>query len=366
MSKLFSPVKIGKLELSHRVVLAPMTRLRSDEGDVPSDMMVDFYAQRASQGGLLIAEAPSVSAKGRAYSGAPGIFTDEQEAGWKKVADAVHDKGAKIFLQLWHAGRQSHVDMQPDGGAPIAPSAIQFEGVSFTRNGWVPVSPNRALELDEIAVIIEQFRSGAKRALRAGFDGVELHAANGYVPDQFLQDGSNQRTDAYGGSVENRARFLLEATTALIAVWGADRVGVRISPSGEWGGVFDSDPDATFAYVAAQLDKLDIAYLHVIEPRIKGDSTLVEGQAPVAGATLKKVFKGTIIAAGGFDRDGAEDILQRGDADLVAFGRPFAANPDLPRRYELGLPLNHYKREFFWGGSREGYTDYPTYAEQTT
>jgi N-ethylmaleimide reductase len=362
--KLFSPATLGAYTLNHRVALAPMTRLRSNEIDAPSDMMVKFYEQRSSDGGLLIAEGTAVSVTGRSYFGAPGIYADEQIPAWKKLADAVHSKGGRVFAQLFHGGRQSHVDMT-GGVAPVAPSEVPFEGVSFTPAGWMPVSTHRALELNEIPAIIEDFRKAAERALTAGLDGVELHGANGYLPDQFLQDGTNKRNDSYGGSIENRARLMLELTKALISVWGADRVGVRISPSGEWGGIADSNPEATFGYLAAELDKLGIAYIHVIEPRIKGDSTLHEDQAPVASGTIRKSFKGTIISAGGFDREQAEAIISRGDADIVAFGRYFSSNPDLPERLKNDYPLTPYVRDTFWGGNELQYNDFPAYAEQT-
>ncbi|XZF14116.1 alkene reductase [Chitinophagaceae bacterium MMS25-I14] len=362
--RLFAPVKLGRYNLNHRVALAPMTRLRSDKADAPSDMMVKFYAQRSSEGGLLIAEGTAVSVSGRSYYGAPGIYSDEQIPAWKKMADAVHAKGGRIFAQLFHGGRQSHVDMT-GGVAPVAPSEVPFEGVSFTADGWVSSSMHRALGIEEIPGIIEDFRKAAERALAAGLDGVELHGANGYLPDQFLQDGTNKRTDNYGGPIENRARLMLELTKALISVWGADRVGVRISPSGEWGGISDSNPEATFGYLAKELDKLGIAYLHVIEPRIKGDSTLHEGQAPVASGTIRKNFKGTIIAAGGFDREQAEAIINRGDADIVAFGRYFSSNPDLPERLKYDQPLTPYIRDAFWGGTELHYNDFPTYQEET-
>lgn len=361
--QLFSPVNLGAYTLNHRVALAPMTRLRANSIDAPSDMMIKFYGQRSSEGGLLIAEGTAVSITGRSYYGAPGIYTDEQIPAWKQLADAVHAKGGRVFAQLFHGGRQSHVDMT-GGVAPVAPSEVPFEGVSFTANGWVPSSMHRALSIEEIPAIVEDFRKAAERALAAGLDGVELHGANGYLPDQFLQDGTNKRTDSYGGSIENRARLMLELTRALISVWGADRVGVRISPSGEWGGIADSNPEATFGYLATELDKLGIAYLHVIEPRIKGDSTLHEDQAAVASGTIRKNFKGTIISAGGFDREQAEAIINRGDADIVAFGRYFSSNPDLPERLKYDYPLTHYIRDTFWGGTELHYNDFPTYAEQ--
>jgi len=361
MSKLFSTKKVGDFTLNHGVVLAPMTRLRTIQpGDIPSPMMADFYGQRASQGGLEIVEGTSISITARSYLGAASFYHDGQVAGWKAVADAVHAKGGVVFMQLIHGGRQSHVEMT-GGVDPVAPSVVPFEGVALTQDGFVPASPHRALAIEEIPGIIEEFRVAAQRAKDAGFDGVELHGANGYLVDQFIQDGSNKRTDAYGGPIENRVRFLREATEALISVFGPGGVGVRISPSGEWGNVSDSDPVATFSYVAKVLDSYKIAYLHVIEPRIKGDSTLHEGQGVVAAKFLRPHFSGPIIAAGGFTGETAEAIVQNGDADLVAFGRHFSSNPDLPYRLQHKLPLTPYVRDAFWGGDETNYSDFPAY-----
>ena len=358
---LFSPVQIGAIALSHRVVMAPLTRQRSAQpGDVPNPLMIEYYGQRASEGGLIITEATTIAVTGRGYLGAPGIYSDDQVTGWKKVVEAVHAKGGRIFLQLWHVGRVSHIDMT-NGETPVGPSVVPFEGVAFTKNGWVPVSPNRELRIDEIPALLENYRKGAERAKAAGFDGVEIHSGNGYLLDQFLQDGSNKRTDAYGGSVENRARLLLEATAAVVSVWGGDRVGVRISPSTQFNAMADSNPDATFGYVAGALNPFGLAYLHIIEPRVKGNTVIAEGQAPVASEKLRKVVQGKLIAAGGFEPDSAEAIIEKGDADLVAFGRYFIANPDLPKRIKLGLPLNPYDRKTFYGGDAHGYTDYPFY-----
>ncbi len=362
--KLFSPIQLGAIPLAHRVVMAPLTRMRSDQpGDIPNDLMAEYYGQRASDGGLIISEATTLSVTGRGYLGAPGIYTDEQVAGWRKITETVHAKGGRIFLQLWHVGRVAHVDLT-GGAAPVAPSAIPFAGVAFTKNGWVPVSPPRALETSEIPEILEQYRAGAVRAKAAGFDGVELHGGNGYLIDQFLQDGTNQRTDRYGGSVENRARFLLEALEAVLPIWGSDRVGVRLSPSTTFNEMSDSDPETTFGHVAERLNAYGIAYLHTIEPRIKGNEAIADGMPAVAAAHLRKVFKGHILAAGGFEPESAEAIVEKGDADLVAFGRHFIANPDLPYRIKLGLPLNPYDRETFYGGNAQGYTDYPFYEKE--
>jgi N-ethylmaleimide reductase len=344
--------------------MAPLTRMRSQQpGDIPNDLMVEYYGQRASQGGLIISEATTISVGGRGYLGAPGIYSDEQVAGWKKVVDAIHAKGGYIFLQLWHVGRVSHVDMT-NGATPIAPSTVPFEGVAFTKNGWVPVSPHRALNLEEIPDLIEDYRRAARRAKVAGFDGVELHGGNGYLLDQFIQDGTNKRTDAYGGPVENRARLLLEVLDAVVSVWGANRVGVRLSPRTQFNSMSDSNPTALFAYIGEQLNKCGLAYLHLIEPRIKGNAAVADGLPPVAAGELRKVFKGNILAAGGFEPDSAEAIIERGDADFVAFGRHFIANPDLPQRIQKVLPLTPYDRTTFYGGDARGYTDYPDFQEQ--
>lgn len=360
-SKLFTPINLGPITLPHRVVMAPLTRLRSEQpGDIPSDMMAEMYGQRATDQGLIIAEATTVSILGRGYLGAPGIYTDEQVEGWKKVTNAVHAKGGRIFLQLWHVGRQSHVDMT-NGQTPVAPSAVQYEQVVVTKDGWVPVSPNRAMEIQEIPGIVEEFRMGAIRARAAGFDGVELHGANGYLIDEFLQDGTNKRTDIYGGSFENRSRFLTEILDAVVPVWGEGRVGVRLGPSGSWASMSDSDPEALFGYVAEKMNDYPLAYLHIIEPRIVGGEAPVEGKPPVAAINLRRLYKGTILAAGGFEPGSAKEIVENGDADMVVFGRHFAANPDLPSRIKLGYPLNPYDRDTFWGGDHHGYTDYPFY-----
>lgn len=365
MSKLFTPVKVGAHDIAHRVVLAPLTRMRADDGARPGRLMAEYYRQRTSPGALLISEATIAAPNGNGYLGAPGLYDDSQIAGWKLVTDAVHAKGGKIFLQLYHAGRQSNAEVQPAGSQPVGPSAIPHSGVAYTKSGWVPNTPNRMLEIDEIAGLVESFRRAAQRGVEAGFDGVELHAANGYLFDQFLQDGSNKRTDRYGGSFENRARFLLDTTRAVISVWGSDKVAVRLGPSGSWGDMSDSDPEGLFTYVASELDKLDLAYLHLIEPRVLGN---VDDESrdpnPVAAQRIRKVYQGTIIAAGGFKGDTAEAIVAAGDADLVAFGRDFIANPDLPARLARKLPLNPYDRPTFFGGTEVGYTDYPFHDER--
>jgi len=364
---LFTPIQIGAITLKHRVVMPPLSRLRAQwPSGVPSDLNLEYYSQRASDGGLIFTEATAISPTGRGYRGAPGIYSDEQVAGWKRVTDAVHAKGGRMFVQLWHAGRTTHI--ATTGEEPVTASVdpsywADPEMLVVTPDGFSQPSPHRALETAEIAAVIEQYRAAAANAKRAGFDGVELMAANGHLIDQFLQDNSNKRTDRYGGSIENRARLLFEAAEALISVWGADRVGVRLAPSGTFNGMADSDPRTLFRYVAERLNNLKLAYLHIIEPRIKGGDLIAEGMGPVAAQELGQIFKGPIIAAGGFEPDTAEAAVANGVASLIAFGRQFIANPDLPKRIKLGLPLNRYDRSTFYGFDARGYTDYPTYEE---
>jgi len=366
--KLFTPVQLGQLNLKHRVVMAPLTRSRSVQpNSIPGDLMAEYYGQRASDGGYIISEATNISITSRGWLGAPGLYSDAQVEGWKKVVHAVHAKGGHMFAQLWHTGRSSHVDMtggETPVSASVDPSYWQNSNhlVSIP-GGWVQPSPHCALTIPEIAGIVEDYRQAAERAQAAGFEGVELHAANGYLMDQFLQDGSNRRTDEYGGSIENRSRFLIEVVRALVSVWGGDRVAVRIGPSGTWNGMSDSNPQALFTNVAEQLNPFGLAYLHVIEPRVKGNVVVHEGQAPVAAQYLRKIFTGKIIAAGGFEPDTAESVVEAGDADAVAFGRHFVSNPDLPRRIRESLPLTDYDRDTFYTFDARGYTDYPLYVE---
>ena len=343
--------------------------MRTEEGNVPGDLMVDYYVQRATEGGLLITDATTVSPLGIAYVDAPGIYTDAQVKGWQRVIDAVHAKGARIFLQMWHAGRQAH-PANTDGVTPVAPSALRSLEHAAIRdvNGNIAeaelVVP-RALELNEIAGIVEQFRRGAVLAKQAGFDGVELHGANGYLFEQFLLDGTNHRTDAYGGPIENRARFLFETLDAVVSVWGSGRVALRLSPSGTYGTMSDSDPHATFGYVAQRLNSYDLAYLHVIEPRIRGIVEQETSESDLTSKDMRRIYKGTIIAAGGFTGQSAEQIVIDGHADLVAFGRMFISNPDLPERLRTGKPLTRYDRSTFYGGDERGYTDYPFHSQAT-
>ncbi|MFP3558983.1 alkene reductase [Paraburkholderia sp. SIMBA_049] len=367
MSKLFSQAQVGHFNLKHRVVLAPLTRMRTEPGNVPGDLMVEYYSQRATDGGLLITDCTAVSQLGIAYVDAPAIYTAEHVAGWKRVIDAVHAKGGRIFMQIWHAGRQAH-PANTGGVTPVAPSALRSleDAAIRDENGQIVeaemVVP-RALETAEIPGIVEQFRRGAELAKQAGFDGVELHAANGYLFEQFLLDGTNHRTDQYGGSIENRARFLFDTLDAVVAVWGPGRVAVRLSPSGTYGTMSDSDPHATFGYVAQRLNDYDLAYVHVIEPRIRGIVEKETTEADVSPKDIRRIYKGTIIAAGGFTGESAEQIIVDGHADLVAFGRMFISNPDLPQRLRTGAPLTRYDRSTFYGGDARGYTDYPSLTE---
>nr|WP_315597838.1 alkene reductase [uncultured Cupriavidus sp.] len=358
---LFSPLELGQIQLGHRVVMAPLTRLRADQnGDIPNALMRDYYAQRASPGGLIISEATTVSATGRGYLGAPGLYTDAQGHAWQEIVTAVHARGARIVAQLWHVGRTAHASLL-GGAVPVTASVVPYEGVAFTSEGWVPVSPARALETTEIAALIAEYVGAARRALQAGFDGVEIHAANGYLIDQFLQDGSNRRTDQYGGPIENRARLLIEIVDAVRAVWGDGRVGVRLTPSSHFNGMSNSDPEADFRYIARALAGKGLAYLHVVEPRVVGSEDVAEDLRSVAARDLRAHFDGPVIAAGGFDGDEAQSEIAHGHVDAVAFGRSFIANPDLPSRIRDGQPLNPYDRNTFYGGDSRGYTDYPAW-----
>jgi N-ethylmaleimide reductase len=368
--KLFTPVNLGSLSLKHRVVMAPLTRSRSEQpGGIPGDLMVRYYSDRASDGGLIIGEATNISRTARGWFGAPGLYTDQQVEGWKRVVRAIHAKNGFAFAQLWHTGRSSHSDNQ-DGRTPVSASVDPSywkdpNHLVSAPSGWVQPSPHRALNISEIRGIVEDYRKAATRAKAAGFDGVELHAGNGYLLDQFLQDGSNRRTDTYGGSIENRSRFLLEVVEAVTLVWGGDRVAVRIAPAGTWNHMRDSNPAALFTHVAAQINRFGLAYLHVIEPRVKGNVTIDKGQGPIAAEQLRKVFQGKIIAAGGFEPDSAETTIETGVADAVAFGRHFVANPDLPLRIREGFALTPYDRNTFYTFDSVGYNDYPFVNELT-
>jgi N-ethylmaleimide reductase len=354
---LFTPFQLGPYELRNRLVMAPMTRSRAGEGNVPSELAAEYYAQRATAG-LIVTEGTQVSPQGIGYTHTPGMHTAEQVAGWRKITDAVHAEGGRIFAQLWHVGRVSHPSFH-GGELPVAPTALGFEGQVLTYLGMRPYVTPRALETDEIAGVVAQFAASAERAYEAGFDGVELHGANGYLIDQFLRDGSNHRTDPYGGSIQNRVRFLTEVTRAVVDVWGGDRVGVRLSPRNPSNGMSDSDPVATFSYAAYALNGLGLAYLHVLEPIAGPMAQPGERVTPA----LRAVFRGPLIANGGFDAETGHAAIARGETDLVAYGVPFLANPDLPRRYREGAPLNAPERATFYGGGAEGYVDYPTLDE---
>lgn len=355
---LFTPLTMGPLELPNRIVVAPMTRNRAGPGNVPNELNAEYYAQRA-KAGLIISEATQVSSQGLGYPGTPGIHSPEQVAGWQTVTDAVHEKGGRIFLQLWHVGRISHPDLQPDGALPVAPSAIRPAGTAFTYEGLKPFVTPRALELDELPSIVAQYESAARNAMDAGFDGVEVHSANGYLLDEFLRDGSNQRTDAYGGSMENRARLLMEVLEAVCGVWGAARIGVRLSPVNTFNDIRDSNPDATFQYVAKTLNRFSLAYLHVVETAI-GDAN--PPNYDIQG--LRKAFNGLYMANGGYDFKRATQALEAGAADLVSFAVLYLANPDLVERFRKGAPLNAADPETFYGGDTRGYTDYPALDDQ--
>ena len=349
---LFSPLKLGSITLKNRMVMAPLTRNRAGEGGVPHDLNVTYYAQRATAG-LIITEATPISAMAHGYPALPGIYNNDQTAGWKKVVDAVHAKGGKILLQLWHVGRISHPSLL-NGALPIAPSAIKPAGKAFTYKGLVDYVEPRALAASELPAIIQDYVHATKCALAAGFDGVEIHAANGYLLDQFLRDGSNIRSDNYGGSFENRARLLLEITKAVVDVIGADKVGVRLSPSNPFNDMQDSNPQALFNYVAEQLNQFNLAYLHVVEGGIAGNTG-----APFDFVALRKHFKNAYMANLSYDKARGNAAIASGHADCVAYGVPFLANPDLVERYKTDAALNEADSKTFYGGTEKGYTDYP-------
>lgn len=356
--KLLEPFQLGPYQLKNRMVMAPLTRNRAGEGNVPQAMHVEYYRQRVSAG-LIITEATQISPQGQGYPLTPGIHSPEQIAGWQAVNQAVHEQGGVIFQQLWHVGRVSHPSLQPNGALPVAPSAIAPAGDASTFSGPQPFVVPRALTLDEIPSIIADYRQAAKNALEAGFDGVEVHGANGYLLDQFLHDGSNHRTDAYGGPVENRARLLLEVVAAVVEVWGSDRVGVRLSPSGEFGSMADSDLKGLFTYVVQALNPFNLCYLHLVEPRVHGNVDAEDPDMALSTAYFRTIYQGTLMGAGGYNRETGEAVLQAGEADLIAYGRWFISNPDLPQRFALNAPLTPYDRDTFYGGDEHGYTDYP-------
>ncbi|HBE21223.1 MAG TPA: alkene reductase [Cyanobacteria bacterium UBA11149] len=355
---LFSSIELGENLLQNRIIMAPMTRLRAIDS-IPTPLMAQYYAQRATAG-LIITECTMVSPLSNGYMNCPGIYNDRQIAGWQKVTEAVHREGGKIFLQLWHSGRVSHSSLL-DGQMPVAPSAIAAIGSLHTPIGKVNLEVPRPLATEEIPEIVQQFCQGAENAKEAGFDGVELHGAFGYLIDQFLQDGANQRTDKYGGSIENRARFLLEVVTGVTEVWGGNRVGIKLSPSNTFYGMFDSNPQGTFGYVLAALNPYNLAYVHLMEPN---DIDLASREVlhPVL-PVFRSIYQGIMMTNGGYNKGTGNDAISSGKAELVSFGKPFIANPDLPKRFALDAPLNEPNPKTFYGqgaeGAEIGYTDYP-------
>lgn len=362
MDSLFQEFKLGTLSLKNRIIMAPLTRMRAQQpGNIPNALNAEYYAQRADAG-LIISEATQISQQGQGYPATPGIHSAEQISGWKTVTDAVHNKGGLMFLQLWHVGRISHSSHQPNSKLPVAPSSIKPSGKTLT-SGWkqVEFEVPHELEISEIQNIIEDYKTAAKNAKEAGFDGVEIHAANGYLIDQFLQNNSNIRSDNYGGSIENRARLLFEVLQAVMEIWEKKNIGVRISPFGTFNDMNDSDPIALFTYVVKKLDEYGVGYLHVIEPRATnaGGADSINQEAPYVSSIFKKYFQGILISAGGYTPQTAKLAIEDGMADAVAFGRFFISNPDLPVRIKNNFPLSPYNRSTFYGGADKGYTDYP-------
>jgi N-ethylmaleimide reductase len=351
----FSPYKLGPLHLPNRLVMAPMTRNRAGPREVPGAMAVNYYVQRASAG-LIVTEGTQVSQQGQGYPGTPGIFTQEQVAGWRRVTDAVHAALGRIFLQLWHVGRISHPSLQPSGAAPVAPSALQPAGTIMTTQGAQSFVTPRALETYEIAGVVDDYRRGAANARLAGFDGVELHGANGYLVDQFLRDKTNQRTDRYGGSAINRTRFLIEATEALVGEWGGERVGVRLAPTNPFNDIADSNPAATFSVALGELKRFGLAYLHIVEPG--PTDPVAAGERPDI-KFFRRHWSGTLMGNKGYDLARANAALRDGMVDLVSFAALFLANPDLPQRFRRGGPFNPPDRATFYASGEKGYTDYP-------
>lgn len=356
----FSPYTLGTLQLKNRMVMAPLTRSRAEANNVPSPMAATYYSQRASAG-LIITEATQAGTGGQGYVSTPGIYSEAQVNEWKKVTDAVHRNGGLIFVQLWHVGRISHPVFR-NGELPVAPSAVAPRGVqTYTEGGFQDIPTPRALETPEILEIVGEFRQAAINAKAAGFDGIEIHGANGYLLDQFLEDGTNQRTDVYGGSVENRSRLLFEVISAITDIWDSNRVGVRLSPGGTFNDMCDSHPQQTFGYVVKRLATLELAYLHLVEP------SPPQGERPMPDLSaryFRPLFPGTLIVAGGYTREKADAVLHEGLADLVAFGQLFIANPDLVERFRQDAPLNPPDRDSFYGGTDKGYIDYPTLQER--
>ncbi|MGZ4953865.1 MAG: alkene reductase [Methylobacter sp.] len=355
INNLFSPISLGDMALANRIIMAPLTRNRAGDGNVPQDMNVEYYRQRAGAG-LIISEGSQISATGIGYPGTPGIHSKAQIEGWKRVTDAVHDKGGRIFIQLWHTGRISHSSLQPDHIPPVAPSALKAAGQAMTYQGLQDFETPYALALDELPGIVAEYAKAAQNAKAAGFDGVELHAANGYLLDQFLRDGTNRREDEYGGDVANRMRLLVEVVEQSIEVWGAHRVGVRVSPENGFNDIEDSQPQQTFNAIAKKLSDYPLAYLHVLE----GD--MLTGERHVDYVELRNCFDGFYMANNGYDLESGNRAIEQRNADMVAYGQLFIANPDLPVRFAKKLPLNTPDHATFYGGDEKGYTDYPKFA----
>jgi N-ethylmaleimide reductase len=357
-SILFAPFRLGDLELKNRLVMAPLTRNRATHGtDAPNDLNAEYYRQRASAG-LIVSEATQISQQGQGYIWTPGIYTEAQVEGWTKVTKAVHEAGGKIVLQLWHVGRISHVSLQPGYAAPVAPSAIRANTQTFIESGFADVSEPHALTVDEIKAVVRDYVKAAENAQKAGFDGVEIHAANGYLVEQFLKDKTNHRTDAYGGSVGNRLRLALEVVDAVLGVWSRERVGIRLSPVSSFNDIADSDPAKVYFSLVEKLSARGIAYIHVIEGATGGP----RDYAPFDYVALRKTFSGAYIANNGYTRDLAIEALKSNRADLIAFGKAFIANPDLVERLRRNAPLNTPDQATFYGGDAHGYTDYPALA----
>src|ERR1700726_2194559 len=371
VERLLEPVRLGPYDLPSRLVMAPLTRSRARQpGNVPFSLNACYYEQRASAA-LIVSEATQVSQQGQGYAWTPGIHSAEQIEGWRLVSDAVHALGGLMFMQLWHVGRISHPALQPDNMLPVAPSAIRPSGQAFIEGAdgqgqLVPFVTPRALQIEEMPYIVDQYARGATNAQEAGLDGIEIHAANGYLLDQFINSRTNQRSDAYGGPVANRARLLLDVVDAAIGVWGADRVGVRLSPLGTFNDIGDDDPETTFPYIAEALSRYGLAYLHLVNPATAQLEKRREPDAPAQRMLelMRTAYRGTLIIAGGFDHDTAEAWLQHGRADLIGFGRKFLANPDLRERFRLRAPLNADDPTTYYGGGAKGYTDYPTLAQE--
>jgi len=355
--KLLEPFKLGPYKLKNRLVMAPMTRNRAGEGNVPVNMNATYYQQRVSAG-LIISEASQVSEQGVGYPKTPGIHTTEQVEGWKKVTEAVHDKGGIIFLQLWHVGRISHPDFH-NGDLPVAPSAVKPEGQAFTYEGLKDFVTPRALEKNEIPGIIEDFKKGAENAKKAGFDGVEIHGANGYLIDQFLRDGTNKRSDEYGGSVTKRSRVALEIVDAVCEVWDSKQVGIRLSPSGVFNDMYDSNPTKLFNYLLGELSRKNLAYVHLVEPLFALEGEKFENVPRNVAEYYRPAYDGILIACGNLDKQKGEKLLRENIADLIAYARLYLANPDLPERFRLDAPLNEPDQDTFYGGDEQGYIDYP-------